>query len=124
MSSLIINLQDSLRTVNFGVNGYQSGVMTVSSNVGLIFAGGLSFLEREGQRTGIYKRKIQGMARVALNGIEGDPTQTSSVQRHHANSTAGSRPARRALRKVWQAHEALNRRAASFWLCAATPRIG
>ena len=72
MSSLIINLQDSLRTVNFGVNGYQSGVMTVSSNVGLIFAGGLSFLEREGQRTGIYKRKIQGMARVALNGIEGD----------------------------------------------------
>lgn len=46
--------------------------MELTSCIGLLFAGGLSYLEPEGQRTGIFKRKISGPARVASHGIEGD----------------------------------------------------
>lgn len=46
--------------------------MELTSSIGLLFAGGLSYLEPEGQRTGIFKRKISGPARVASHGIEGD----------------------------------------------------
>ncbi|MGJ7546209.1 MOSC domain-containing protein [Variovorax sp. LT1R16] len=46
--------------------------MDLASNIDLLFAGGLSFLEPEGQRTGIYKRRISGPVRVEPQGIVGD----------------------------------------------------
>lgn len=46
--------------------------MTLTSNIDHVFAGGLGVLKPEGQRTGIFKRKISGPARVELNGIVGD----------------------------------------------------
>jgi MOSC domain-containing protein YiiM len=42
------------------------------SKVDAIFAGGITCLEPEGQRTGIYKRRVAAAARVALHGIVGD----------------------------------------------------
>lgn len=46
--------------------------MKVSSKIDLLFAGGMTFLEPEGQRTGIFKRRISGPVRVEPNGIAGD----------------------------------------------------
>ncbi|MDQ0122905.1 MOSC domain-containing protein YiiM [Pseudomonas lini] len=46
--------------------------MTLTSNIDHVFAGGLGVLKPEGQRTGIFKRRITGSARVELNGIVGD----------------------------------------------------
>lgn len=46
--------------------------MELTSNIDLLFAGGLTYLKREGQRTGIYKRNVPGPARVTFQGIEGD----------------------------------------------------
>lgn len=46
--------------------------MSAISSIDSIFAGGLRCLEREGQRTGMYKRKMPGVARVTYQGIEGD----------------------------------------------------
>ncbi len=46
--------------------------MELTSNIGLLFAGGLSYLEPEGQRTGIYKRNVPEAVRVTPHGIEGD----------------------------------------------------
>ncbi|WP_339499033.1 MOSC domain-containing protein [Pseudomonas silesiensis] len=46
--------------------------MTLTSNIDHVFAGGLGVLKPEGQRTGIFKRRISGPARVELNGIVGD----------------------------------------------------
>lgn len=46
--------------------------MALTSKIDLLFAGGLTCLKREGQRTGIYKRSVPGPARVAFHGIEGD----------------------------------------------------
>jgi MOSC domain-containing protein YiiM len=46
--------------------------MTPTSNIERIFAGGLGYLEREGQRSGIFKRRIVGPVRVEALGIVGD----------------------------------------------------
>ena len=46
--------------------------MTLTSNIDHVFAGGLGVLKPEGQRTGIFKRRFSGPARVELNGIVGD----------------------------------------------------
>jgi len=46
--------------------------MKMTSKVDFVFAGGLGFLEPEGQRTGIFKRKLSGAARVGALGIVGD----------------------------------------------------
>lgn len=46
--------------------------MKLCSKIDLIFAGGMTFLEPEGQRTGIFKRKIPSHVRVELDGIVGD----------------------------------------------------
>lgn len=42
------------------------------SRIDHLFAGGLENLEPEGQRTGIYKRRVPGAARVDALGIVGD----------------------------------------------------
>ncbi|MFL9945550.1 MOSC domain-containing protein [Paraburkholderia agricolaris] len=46
--------------------------MATISNIEHLFAGGLKSLEPEGQRTGIYKRRVRGTARVETLGIVGD----------------------------------------------------
>ncbi|SEB76844.1 MOSC domain-containing protein YiiM [Pseudomonas mohnii] len=46
--------------------------MTTTSKIDRIFAGGLEVLQPEGQRTGMFKRRITGSARVELHGIVGD----------------------------------------------------
>jgi MOSC domain-containing protein YiiM len=46
--------------------------MTLTSKIDHVFAGGLGVLKPEGQRTGIFKRRISGLARVELHGIVGD----------------------------------------------------
>lgn len=46
--------------------------MTTTSKIDRIFAGGLEVLQPEGQRTGMFKRRITGPARVELHGIVGD----------------------------------------------------
>ena len=46
--------------------------MTLTSNIDHVFAGGLGVLKPEGQRTGIFKRRISGPARVEFQGIVGD----------------------------------------------------
>lgn len=48
------------------------GAMELTSSINRLFSGGLSYLEPEGQRTGIFKRQISGLARVVSHGIEGD----------------------------------------------------
>lgn len=45
---------------------------TLTTNINQLFAGGLTTLAPEGQRTGIFKREIPGPAHVGLQGIEGD----------------------------------------------------
>lgn len=46
--------------------------MKLTSNIGHLFAGGMAYLEPEGQRTGIFKKRISGQARVEVQGIVGD----------------------------------------------------
>ncbi|MGE8067042.1 MOSC domain-containing protein [Pseudomonas sp. NPDC089569] len=46
--------------------------MTVISNVDQVFAGGLSVLPPEGQRTGMFKQRHAGSVRVERHGIVGD----------------------------------------------------
>jgi MOSC domain-containing protein YiiM len=46
--------------------------MTLTSKIDHIFAGGMGTLKPEGQRTGIFKQKVSGPARVAFHGIVGD----------------------------------------------------
>jgi len=46
--------------------------MAPTSTIDHVFAGGLSTLKPEGQRTGIYKQQRIGPARVDLHGIVGD----------------------------------------------------
>jgi MOSC domain-containing protein YiiM len=46
--------------------------MLTISNIENLFAGGLENLEPEGQLTGIYKRRVSGVARVGKLGIVGD----------------------------------------------------
>jgi MOSC domain-containing protein YiiM len=46
--------------------------MSLTSNVDHLFAGGMGYLEPEGQRSGIFKRRLPGPARVTIHGIEGD----------------------------------------------------
>lgn len=46
--------------------------MTLTSKIDHVFAGGLEVLQPEGQRTGMFKRRITGPARVELHGIVGD----------------------------------------------------
>jgi MOSC domain-containing protein YiiM len=46
--------------------------MTLTSTIDHVFAGGLEVLQPEGQRTGMFKRRITGPARVELHGIVGD----------------------------------------------------
>ena len=46
--------------------------MGLGSSVERLFAGGLTTLEPEGQRTGIYKRPLTTAVRVDREGIEGD----------------------------------------------------
>ena len=46
--------------------------MKLSSKIDFLFAGGMTFLEPEGQRTGIVKRRVSGPVRVAPHGIAGD----------------------------------------------------
>lgn len=45
---------------------------TSTTNVEGMFAGGMGFLEHEGQRSGIFKRRIAGPVRVEALGIVGD----------------------------------------------------
>src|SRR5262245_10019308 len=52
--------------------GCGDNAMTLTSSIDLLFAGGLSSLAPERQRTGIYKRELSGPVRVVLHGIEGD----------------------------------------------------
>jgi MOSC domain-containing protein YiiM len=49
-----------------------ANAMKLASNIRVLFAGGLSYLEPEGQRTGIYKQKVSGPVRVVSQGIVGD----------------------------------------------------
>lgn len=53
--------------------------MTLSSTIDFIFAGGMDFLEPEGQRSGIFKQRISGSARVETHGIVGDEHADSRV---------------------------------------------
>lgn len=46
--------------------------MTLTSNIDHVFAGGMGVLKPEGQRTGIFKRRLSGPARVEVLGIVGD----------------------------------------------------
>ncbi|MBV6822050.1 MOSC domain-containing protein [Pseudomonas sp. PD9R] len=46
--------------------------MTLTSKIDHVFAGGLGVLKPEGQRTGIFKQRLSGPARVELYGIVGD----------------------------------------------------
>ena len=46
--------------------------MTLTSTIDHVFAGGLEVLQPEGQRTGMFKHRITGPARVELHGIVGD----------------------------------------------------
>lgn len=46
--------------------------MTLTSNIDYVFAGGIGVLKPEGQRTGIFKRRLSGPARVEILGIVGD----------------------------------------------------
>jgi MOSC domain-containing protein YiiM len=46
--------------------------MKLVSKLDFVFAGGMGFLEPEGQRSGIFKRKLPGAARVETHGIVGD----------------------------------------------------
>lgn len=45
---------------------------TLASAVASLFAGGIGYLEPEGQRSGIFKKKILGRATVTAQGIVGD----------------------------------------------------
>ncbi|MGO4576461.1 MOSC domain-containing protein [Cupriavidus sp. 2TAF22] len=44
----------------------------ISAEVEGIFAGGIGILGEEGHRSGIFKRRIRGEAKVSFDGIEGD----------------------------------------------------
>lgn len=46
--------------------------MKLSSKIDFLFAGGMGFLEPEGQRSGIFKLRVSGPARVEAHGIVGD----------------------------------------------------
>ena len=46
--------------------------MVVNSTIETVFAGGLGLLAPEGQRSGIFKRRVTGRARVEVDGIVGD----------------------------------------------------
>ncbi|QID17346.1 MOSC domain-containing protein [Nitrogeniibacter mangrovi] len=46
--------------------------MNLKSTIDLVFAGGMGVLAPEGQRSGIFKRRIAGPARVEAHGIVGD----------------------------------------------------
>ncbi|MEX3952088.1 MOSC domain-containing protein [Paraburkholderia sp. EG287B] len=47
-------------------------VMTSTTNIECLFAGGMGYLDPEGQRSGIFKRRIAGPVRVEAQGIVGD----------------------------------------------------
>ncbi|WP_260954354.1 MOSC domain-containing protein [Pseudomonas citri] len=47
-------------------------MMTLTSTIERVFAGGLELLKPEGQCTGIFKRSLTEAARVELHGIVGD----------------------------------------------------
>ncbi|WP_218108655.1 MOSC domain-containing protein [Paraburkholderia nodosa] len=46
--------------------------MVSSTNIECLFAGGMGYLDHEGQRSGIFKRPMAGPARVEAQGIVGD----------------------------------------------------
>ncbi|MCX5540701.1 MOSC domain-containing protein [Paraburkholderia sp. CNPSo 3076] len=46
--------------------------MTTTTNVEWLFAGGMGYLDHEGQRSGIFKRRMAGPVRVEALGIVGD----------------------------------------------------
>jgi MOSC domain-containing protein YiiM len=46
--------------------------MKSTTNIEHLFAGGIGFLELEGQRSGIFKQRIDGPVRVETQGIVGD----------------------------------------------------
>lgn len=46
--------------------------MKLTSTIDILFVGGLSYLDPEGQQTGIFKRKLLQPAHVSFQGIVGD----------------------------------------------------
>ncbi|MEM5402502.1 MULTISPECIES: MOSC domain-containing protein [Paraburkholderia] len=47
-------------------------VTVLTTNIGCLFAGGMGYLDHEGQRSGIFKRRIAGSVRIDAQGIVGD----------------------------------------------------
>lgn len=47
-------------------------IFKVNSTIEYLFAGGMGYLEPDGQRSGIFKRRILGRVRVEADGIVGD----------------------------------------------------